>query len=173
MTQSAPSPAPHTGNSEATSSTPNNPELLELSPPPRPCQQCGEPLPARKHGGGSPKRFCGPDCRQAFHKEAQRFQRSPACALASEISDPAPGASPENAPAASPNEFDWSKDDDAVVLHHQPAVAVYVNANGGLTIRQQRDWDQEEDVIIAIAADNVMTFVDKLTDIAGIPSFGK
>ena len=45
---------------------------------------------------------------------------------------------PENAPAATPEpsgDFDWSSD-HSIVLHHQPAVAVYINEAGGLTIRQ-------------------------------------
>ena len=69
-------------------------------------------------------------------------------------------------------DFDWNND-DSVVLHHQPAVAAYINHAGGLTIRQERSWDQDEDIIIAIAPENVGEFIDKLTDVIGIPSFGK
>lgn len=86
-----------------------------------------------------------------------------------------PPPSPKNAPAASPEafkDFDWSTD-DSVVLHHQPAVAAYFNQAGGLTIRQERSWDQDEDIVIAIAPENVGEFIDKLTDVIGIPSFGK
>ena len=70
------------------------------------------------------------------------------------------------------SDFDWNND-DSVVLHHQPAVAAYINQAGGLTIRQERSWDQDEDIIIAIAPENVGEFIDKLTDVIGIPSFGK
>ena len=51
--------------------------------------------------------------------------------------------------------------------------AAYINQAGGLTIRQERSWDQDEDIIIAIAPENVGEFIDKLTDVIGIPSFGK
>ena len=78
---------------------------------------------------------------------------------------------PADAPEAK-SDFDWNSD-NSVVLHHQPAVAAYINQAGGLTIRQERSWDQDEDIIIAIAPENVGEFIDKLTDVIGIPSFGK
>ena len=68
---------PDTGNSEITSSAPNNSELLEFSLPPRRCEQCGKLFDSRKHGGGSPQRFCNQDCRIAWHAA----QRKPACTL--------------------------------------------------------------------------------------------
>jgi hypothetical protein len=69
------------------------------------------------------------------------------------------------------DKFDWVSD-DSIVLHHQPAVAVYINSAGGLTIRQERAWNEDEDTIIAIAPENVAEFIDRLTDVIGIPSFG-
>jgi hypothetical protein len=85
---------PHIGNSEITSSVPNNSELLEFSLPPRPCEQCGKPFHRRKHGGGSPQRFCNQDCRIAWHSA----QRNPACTLEATVIDPAFEQSPEDAP---------------------------------------------------------------------------
>ena len=67
-------------------------------------------------------------------------------------------------------EFDWVND-DSIVLHHQPGVAVYINSTGGLTIRQERDWNQDEDIVIAIAPNNIAEFLDKITDVCGVPSF--
>jgi len=139
------------------------------------CEHCGQSFESRKHGGGSPQRFCCGDCRQAFHSGAQRGQRSPACTLLPAVIDPLKPKPSADAPASAPeanSDFDWNAD-DSVVLHHQPAVAAYINQAGGLTIRQERSWDQDEDIIIAIAPENVGEFVDKLTDVIGIPSFGK
>jgi hypothetical protein len=85
------------------------------------------------------------------------------------IDPPAPRPSAD-APEAS--DFDWSND-DSIVLHEQPPIAVYINQSSGLTIRQERSWNQDDDIIIAIAPENVGTFIDKLTDIIGIPSAGK
>jgi hypothetical protein len=58
-----------------------------------------------------------------------------------------------------------------VVLPQQEATAVYVNRDNDVVIRQRR-WP-EDDVFIYIQNANVMTFIDKLCDVAGIPSFGK
>jgi hypothetical protein len=49
------------------------------------------------------------------------------------IDPPAPKPTAD-APEAN-SDFDWS-DDDSIVLHEQPAIAVYINQSGGLTIRQ-------------------------------------
>ena len=69
------------------------------------------------------------------------------------------------------DKFDWSSA-ELVVLHRQPAIACYINDAGGLTIRQERSWNEDEDTVIAIAPENVGEFIDKLTDVIGIPSFG-
>jgi len=64
--------------------------------------------------------------------------------------------------------FDWSG--DSVVLEEQLRVAVYIGERGDLVIRQRADWNQDEDTVVLIAPQNIMEFVDKLTDVAGIPS---
>jgi hypothetical protein len=73
----------------------------------------------------------------------------------------------ENEPAASAetnDRFDWSSDADMV--QHQAAVAVYWNTEGGLVIRQERDFaHQEDDSIIIISPDAVDQFMDRLTDL--------
>jgi hypothetical protein len=48
-------------------------------------------------------------------------------------------------------DFDWAND-ECVVLHKQPAIAVYPNNMGTIAIRQQRDWDEDEDTIIVTAS---------------------
>ena len=70
-------------------------------------------------------------------------------------------ATPETDP-----DFDWD-DPEAVVLREQPETAVYWNPKGELVIRQRRDYP-DEDQFIYIAAANVDSFIDKLTDIAGL-----
>ena len=133
----------------------------------RACEQCHTTFSPRT--GGRPQRFCSVDCRRAFHDKPQRDNVHVASRGLPAVIDPpkAPASGPE-----AKSDFDWGAD-DSVVLHHQPAVAVYINQAGGLTIRQERSWDQDEDIIIAIAPENVGEFIDKLTDIVGIPSVGK
>ena len=133
------------------------------------CQQCGTSFTPRV--GGKPQRFCSPDCRRAFHDKPQRDNVHVASRGLPAVIDP-PEPNPSADAPEEKTDFDWN-DDDSVVLHHQPAVAAYINQAGGLTIRQERSWDQDEDIIIAIAPENVGEFIDKLTDVIGIPSFGK
>lgn len=158
---------PDTANSEITSSVPNNSDLLEFSLPPRRCEQCGKPFDRRKHGGGSPQRFCNQKCRIAWHAS----QRKPACTVEAAVIDPALEQSPEDAPEDGEN-FSWTSDEN-VVLREQPATAVYFNQSGGLVIRQERAWYQDDDPFIHIAPNCIEEFIDKLTDLAGVPSFGK
>jgi hypothetical protein len=84
------------------------------------------------------------------------------------LPDVIPQPKPENAPPAT--DFNWD-DAEAVVLHEQPETAVYWNPNGDLVIRQRR-WP-EDDVFVVITESSVDRFLDKLTDICGIPSMGK
>ena len=64
-------------------------------------------------------------------------------------------------------DFDWS-DPESLVLSEQPETAIYWNPRGELVIRQRR-WP-DDDSILFISASNVGQFVDRLTDIVGIPS---
>ena len=133
------------------------------------CEQCGTLFTPRV--GGKPQRFCSPDCRRAVHDTRQRDNVHVASRGLPTVVDPPEAKPSADAPEAN-SDFDWNSD-NSVVLHHQPAVAAYINQSGGLTIRQERAWDQDEDIIIAIAPENVGEFIDKLTDVIGIPSFGK
>jgi hypothetical protein len=68
-------------------------------------------------------------------------------------------------------DFDWS-DGETLVFRRQLAVAVYRTPDGGLVIHQEPDWNEEDDTYIVISPENVGVFIDRLTDIAGIPSIG-
>jgi hypothetical protein len=85
----------------------------------------------RIKSGGSPQKFCSSKCRQASHTPAEAFHAG----LPAVIDPPAPKpAKTSPKPVEDASEFDWSAD-ESVVLHHQPAIACYINAAGGLTIR--------------------------------------
>ena len=71
-------------------------------------------------------------------------------------------------PTPEPSEFRWT-DNESVVLAQQPATAVYFNPAGGLVIRQERAWNEEEDTIIVVAPQNVQTFLDAVCDVIGVP----
>jgi hypothetical protein len=78
----------------------------------------------------------------------------------------------ETHPAAAKNEdFNWS-DNDSVMLREQRATAIYFNTHGDLVIRQERHCPfEDEDPFIVINAENIAGFLDKLTNICGVPSF--
>ena len=136
------------------------------------CEGCGNKFQPRNGSGGSAQRFCSADCRGSFHK-SQRSQRAPACneqTLLPAVIEPPES---ENEPQATPEpsgDFDWN-DTDRVVLTEQRETAIYWNTNGDLVIRQAR-WP-DDDVWVIITEGSVDRFLDKLTDICGIPSMGK
>ena len=143
------------------------------------CERCGNEFAPRNGNGGKPQRFCSTDCRRLF-QNAERSQRgtnaqptpptrNAATLLPAVIDRP----KPENAPQATPEpseDFDWS-DTESVVLSEQRETAIYWNASGELVIRQ-KCWP-DDDVWVVITEGQVDRFLDKLTDICGIPSIGK
>lgn len=127
------------------------------------CEHCGTKFQPRKGSGGKPQRFCSKECRTAWHADAQRGQRSPTC-------------EPETLPAVTApqppddGEFSWSEAD--VVVPSQPAIAVYFNPRGEVVIRQESQMHPDEDHFVFINMKNLMPLIDKLCDLAGIPSAG-
>jgi hypothetical protein len=157
--------------------------LLELSPAPT-CEQCSQPFAPRERSGGKPQRFCSPECRTAFHSEnRQRDQRAPTCSAitdqpATPIAEPVSAETRATLAAliekhSEPaDDFDWFKD-DSIVLEEQPTTAVYTNSRNAIVIRQRAASYPDEDQFVFIAPHNLMTLIDRLCDMAGIPSAGK
>jgi hypothetical protein len=70
-------------------------------------------------------------------------------------------------------EFDWNGPNDSIVLQEQPETAIYLNPKDVIVIRQRASaWD-EEDSFVYIAPHNLMTLIDRLCDLAGVPEVGK
>jgi hypothetical protein len=111
--------------------------------------------------------------RKAKRERWQRAATSPATDPRQERDKAATSdtVSPVVSPAVSSDtqhDFDWDAD-DIVVLHEQPRTALYFNPNGALVIRQESFW-LEDDLFVFIAREYLDSFVDKLTDMLGIPS---
>lgn len=70
-------------------------------------------------------------------------------------------------------QFDWHLSRDSVVLPSQQAVAIYWNPDGDLVLRQEATWDRDDDDQIIIPIGSVGILIDRLCDMAGIPSAGK
>jgi hypothetical protein len=148
------------------------------------CEHCGRKFNPRQGSGGRPQRFCSTGCRLAFHAEArsganggegsdldaQRSQRGPTCSTLPALIDAPPTEKPASAPEAN-SDFDWN-DPETVTLQEQPATAIYFNPVGVLVIRQRRAWDQDEDAFVYISPENVGVFLDKITDVCGVPTVG-
>lgn len=69
------------------------------------------------------------------------------------------------------DDFKWN-DPQGVLLQEQRATAIYRNSMGGIVIRQERGWDEEDDSYVIIAPENEQAFLDKLCDVIGVPTFG-
>ena len=67
---------------------------------------------------------------------------------------------------SSDDDFDW-KSDDSIAVREQPAVAVYCNLYGGVTLRRERAWNEEDDCIIPIAKENVLAIIEAILRAAG------
>jgi hypothetical protein len=52
-------------------------------------------------------------------------------------------------------DFTWTK--DVIAVKQQDAIAVYGNPDGDMVIRRRRDWNEDEDVWIVVARDQVRT----------------
>src|SRR5262245_6646022 len=131
------------------------------------CEQCAKPFERRTGSGGKPQKFCCEECRRKYKPQRGLTPPTPS------IGNGKPAVirpAEKDAAADSPDDFDWSGED--VIIHEQPATAIYFNANGALVIRQQRDYP-EDDPFVFIGAEHIEGFIDKLTDIIGIPSVGR
>jgi hypothetical protein len=56
-----------------------------------------------------------------------------------------------------------------VVLHRQAATAIYFNGDNSLVIKQENRPD--DDHYIIVTESNIEAFLDRLTDICGVPSY--
>jgi hypothetical protein len=102
--------------------------------------------------------LCGRHREEVFDGQtADRFDLTPA---PPPILKPPALPRPEPESSSDPN-FSWH-DDDAVILHEQKCTAVYRNPFGGLVVRQL----DEDDSTIVILAENIPTFIARITDVA-------
>lgn len=59
------------------------------------------------------------------------------------------------------DDFDWTDRDDIVVAH-QGQIAVYLNPDGDVCLRQEGDWWRKDDAWIVIRPENVRKLVDAM-----------
>jgi hypothetical protein len=65
--------------------------------------------------------------------------------------------------------FPWQTNKELIVVpeRHQQAIAIFENGDGDIVIRQERDLYQEDDDIIVVHRDNLVTVVDTLESFIG------
>ena len=69
-----------------------------------------------------------------------------------------------------PDDFNWKPENGDVIVPDQRATAVYVNRWGQAVIRQERAWDEEEDIYVVIDHASIPAVIKALRDIADAPA---
>jgi hypothetical protein len=86
-----------------------SPESLPLIQQQPTCEHCATPFAPREGSGGKRQRFCSPDCRAAFHANAQHSQRSPTYSKKN-VGNEEPAAHPQKSNRAIAEEIGVSLD---------------------------------------------------------------
>jgi hypothetical protein len=63
------------------------------------------------------------------------------------------------------DDFEWNAENEDVVQHSVQGVAAYINAYGNITIRQERNWDEEQDTIVVLTVDSARRLAEKLKEL--------
>lgn len=58
-------------------------------------------------------------------------------------------------------DFDWN-DKDSVIIRAVGAVAVYLNQNDDVVIRQQQDWNSDEDSLVIVPRAQLRPLIEAL-----------
>src|SRR6185369_2117384 len=137
---------------------PQRDSSVSLSGQARRCDECGKPFGPKKHGGGSPQRFCSYDCRMAWHAT----QRQPACTLVPKNSVSRSGQSPGNAPVNGPGGFGRTVQKSRTLS--EKLKTTMFRYEHGLLIRQS--CNQQDDRWILISNPSIDTFIETLIALA-------
>lgn len=147
------------------------PDGIALVPGTAKCLDCGTSFTPRK--GGKLQRFCSPECRRAHHdgpgrgKERRTLRTFDSTLPSHRRASRLPDAE-TNAPAASAGAttiFDWLHD-DSICVKNQPAIAVYVNDLGSVTIRREAGASENDDAIIAVEPENLGRLIARLREVS-------
>lgn len=72
----------------------------------------------------------------------------------------------ETAPIDHNPDFDWSKHNFDVVQQSVQRVAVYINPFKQVVVRQERDWDEDDDTWIVLAPEAAIRLSERLRALA-------
>jgi hypothetical protein len=65
--------------------------------------------------------------------------------------------------------FNWLEAAETVVVPEQAAIAVYINVNGGIVIRQDGGWPDEDNIVI-VAPLHAEALAQAILEAAGVYS---
>ena len=63
--------------------------------------------------------------------------------------------------------WDWSDDDDDVVVPEQPAIACYTNPTGAVVLRQRGAWNDDDDAWIWFSPEHARAIANAILEVAG------
>lgn len=129
------------------------------------CAQCSNPFERRQGSGGKAQRFCSETCRKTWHA-AHPKPRTVAPSISPETVAARVVAAVEATRAAAnppPERFDWMAEDrESVILHKQPCTAVYWNRQGQIVIRQEAEWNDDDDPFLHFDPQNLPALIARL-----------
>jgi hypothetical protein len=136
------------------------------------CEQCGTAFEPRAGSGGSRQRFCSQGCRYDFHNsKVQRVPPPPAYTLQTTLEAPEYPTEKDalRTSVEADDSFDWKRSE--ILLQPVPMTAAYIDPEtGDLVIGQDGRSSYQDDSVVRIPADHIAAFIDRLTDVLGIPS---
>jgi hypothetical protein len=157
---------------------------LDLAPPL--CAHCLKPFKQRQGSGGKPQRFCSETCRRQYHTENPPTPKSGVgengladskTAVPKPPTDGAPtgfvtveyAAACVQAVAKARNPEELIDAEDCIIVAEQQQISAWWADSGNLYIAQKGNYPDDNTYII-VAPQNVQQLIDKLCDLAGIPS---
>ncbi len=63
------------------------------------------------------------------------------------------------------DDFEWSAENEDVVQHSVQGVAAYINQYGNITLRQERNWDEDQDTIVVLTLESARRLAEKLKEL--------
>jgi hypothetical protein len=137
------------------------------------CENCGQPFESRKRG--SAQKYCSPKCRLQAHR-AESVSSAQSGSTQTLAKTPGTLKRLRKTTTLGKTLKKTLRNSPGIAMtvsscREQRRTAVYFNTRGEPVIRQEADWNEETDTVVIIAKNNIPDFIDKLTDICGVPSF--
>ena len=63
------------------------------------------------------------------------------------------------------DDFEWRAENEDVVQHSVQGVAAYINQYGNITLRQERNWDEDQDTIVVLTLESARRLAEKLKEL--------